>query len=168
MTKSIIFQRLSATAQFVLGFIIGISLIVGVSGSLVFAYYKKMSILPEKPVFPVASSESTQTIEPLESKTTTEPEAVTIAPEPESKTEPEPEPEPELPANSYYAVVTWSEGLSLRAEPSIDAEKIGGIEFESKIIVLENSSDGQWQRVMLPGNQQEGWIKGGNTERTPD
>jgi hypothetical protein len=166
MTKSIILQRVSATAQFILGFLLGISLIIGVSGSLVFAYYKRMSILPEKPVFPVVSSESTQTIEPLASKTNIEPEAVTINPEP--KPEPEPEPTIELPADAHYAVVTWSEGLSLRAEPSVDSERIGGVEFESKIIILEDSSDGKWQRVRLPGSQMEGWIKGGNTEKTPD
>ena len=166
MTKSIILQRISATAQFILGFIIGISLIVGVSGGLVFAYYKKMSVLPKKPDFPAsvkpsaneAEIESATTIEPLESKTTLE-EEVAIVPEPE------PEPEPELPPNSYYAAVTWPEGLSLRAEPSIDAERIGGIQFDNKIIILEDSADGRWQRVMLPWNQQEGWVKGGNTKR---
>jgi len=51
MTKSIFLKRLSATVQFILGFALGISLIVGISGALVFAYYKKMSILPKKPVF---------------------------------------------------------------------------------------------------------------------
>ncbi len=77
----------------------------------------------------------------------------------------EPEPELQLPANSYYAVVTWPEGLSLRAEPSVDAERVGGIEYNSKIAILEDSNDGKWQRVMLPWNQQEGWVKGGNTKR---
>jgi len=164
MTKSIILQRISATAQFILGFIIGISLIVGVSGSLVFAYYKKMSVLPQKPVFPPAQTESTSdnvepatAIEPLESNTTSDEAAAVIS---------EPEPEPELPPNSYYAEVTWPEGLSLRAEPSIGAERVGGIEFNSKIIILEDSSDGKWQRVLLPWNQKEGWVKGGNTRKT--
>ena len=168
MTKSIILQRISATAQFILGFIIGITLIVGVSGGLVFAYYKKMSVLPKKPDFPASVQpssnddeiESAATIEPLESNTTLE-EEVAVVPEPE----PEPEPELELPPNAYYAAVTWSEGLSLRAEPSIDAERVGGIEYNSEILILEDSADGKWQRVMLPWNQQEGWVKGGNTKR---
>ncbi|MEY2856269.1 MAG: hypothetical protein RLZZ74_578, partial [Cyanobacteriota bacterium] len=34
------------------------------------------------------------------------------------------------------------------------------------IIILEDSADGKWQRVRLE-NEQEGWIKGGNTEKTP-
>jgi hypothetical protein len=57
--------------------------------------------------------------------------------------------------------------LSLRAEPDADAERIGGIESEATIIILEDSADGKWQRVRLPWNDQEGWIKGGNTQKTP-
>ena len=162
MTKSIILQRISATIQFILGFLIGISLIVGVSGGLVFAYYKKMSVLPSKPNFPAApaSSESaspkkdSSTIEPLESNTTLE-------------AEPEAEPEEvELPPNAYYAKVTWPQGLSLRSDPDLNAGRIGGIGFEETIMILEDSADGKWQRVKLPWSGQEGWVKAGNVERT--
>lgn len=167
MTKSIFLQRISATIQFILGFLIGIGLIVGVSGGLIFAYYSKMSVLPKKPVFPDSPSleespaknpETATTIEPLESNTTTE--------ESETAAIDESELEPELPADAYYAVVTWPQGLSLRAEPAINAGKIGGIDFETKIIILEDSADGSWQRVKIPWSQQEGWVKGGNTKRT--
>ncbi|MCC0177893.1 SH3 domain-containing protein [Waterburya agarophytonicola K14] len=169
MTKSIILQRLSATVQFILGFLIGISLIVGVTGSMVFVYYKKMSTLPKKPDFPIASTESipnntesATTIEPLESNTTEDVEEAEIITE---EAEVEPEVEPELPDSAYYATVTWPQGLSLRAEPDLNSGRVGGIEFESKIIILEDSVDGKWQRVRLPWSQQEGWVKGGNTER---
>ena len=164
MTKSIFFQRLSATIQFILGFVIGISLIAGVSGAAIYAYYQKMSVLPKKPDFPeVTASSETATepadnidIEPLESSTVIEDEA---------EAEPE-EVEPDLPPNAYRAVVTWPEGLSLRSEPSVDADRIGGIGADATIIILEDSTDGKWQRVRLPSNGQEGWVKGGNTERT--
>ena len=182
MTKSIFLQRLSATVQFILGFVLGISLIVGISGTLIFAYYKKMSVLPEKPAFPEAKVATEATpdtdepssnleptdIEPLESNTTDEPQgtASPVTEEPEPKPEPEPEPEPELPPNSYRAVVTWPDGLSLRAEPDVNAARVGGISAEASIIILEDSADGKWQRVRLPWSGQEGWVKGGNTKRT--
>ena len=164
MTKSIFFQRLSATIQFILGFVIGISLIAGVSGAAIYAYYQKMSVLPKKPDFSkvTPSSDATNSadesidIEPLESSTAIEDEV-----------EAEPD-EPELPPNAYRAVVTWPEGLSLRSEPSIDADRIGGIGADASIIILEDSADGKWQRVRLPWSGQEGWVKGGNTERTSD
>lgn len=169
MTKSIFFQRLSTTIQFILGFLIGISLIAGVSGAAIYAYYQKMSILPKKPNFPevTASPESATDaadgldIEPIESNTTSQ-EAEADSAEPEAETEVD----PELPPNAYRAVVTWPEGLSLRSEPTIDAGRVGGIGADASIIILEDSADGKWQRVRLPWSGQEGWVKGGNTERT--
>ena len=169
MTKSIFFQRLSATIQFILGFVIGISLIAGVSGAAIYAYYQKMSVLPKKPNFTkVAASPESATdsgddsidIEPLESNNIPEDGAEADTPEPEEVSE------PELPPNAYPAVVTWPEGLSLRSEPSINAGRIGGIAADASIIILEDSADGNWQRVRLPWSGQEGWVKGGNTERT--
>lgn len=172
MTKSIFFKRFSATVQFILGFILGIGVIAGISGTIIFAYYTKMSAVPKKPVFsePIADQTTPsntadveiEQIEPLEStnKDNLEPEETT--PPAESV-----KAELELPPNAYRASVTWPEGLSLRAEPDADAERIGGIEDEATIIILEDSADGQWQRVRLPWNDQEGWIKGGNTQKTP-
>ncbi|MEM6612030.1 MAG: SH3 domain-containing protein [Cyanobacteria bacterium P01_C01_bin.72] len=171
MSKSIFLKRLSATAQFFLGFILGIGLIAGITGTLVFAYYTKMSVLPKKPVFsPAPVSETTPdlveaAIEPLESTSIEEVPETTTPVAVESEPEPEPEPEPALPANAYRATVTWHEGLSLRAEPSIEATRVGGIATKATIIILEDSADGKWQRVRLPWNGQEGWVKGGNTRR---
>lgn len=175
MTKSIFLKRLSATVQFVLGFVLGVSLIAGISGAALFAYYKKMSILPKKPVFsrttvPQESAsnpiEPSTTIEPLESTTVEdeEPESQAAFEEPESQAAAE----SELPPDAYRAVVTWPEGLSLRAEPSTNADKVGGIDANTSIIILEDSADGKWQKVRLPLSNQEGWVKGGNTKRTSD
>lgn len=187
MTKSIFLKRLSATVQFILGFVLGISLIAGISGAALFAYYKKMSVLPKKPVFPESTAnleseedtaETFTDIEPLES-TTTEDSSSVVSDETtktqtdlaESKEEPEEEleeevVEAELPANAYRAVVTWPQGLSLRAEPSVNAGRVGGIDVNASIIILGSSADGEWQRVRLPWSNQEGWVKAGNTKRT--
>ena len=166
MTKSIFLKRLSATVQFILGFALGISLIAGISGTLIFAYYKRMSVLPQKPEFSEAEvATETANLEPAEN----EPLESTIASEPVVETAPVVEevepPEPELPPNAYRATITWPEGLSLRAEPAIDAERVGGIGADATIIILEDSADGKWQRVRLPWNGQEGWVKGGNTKK---
>jgi hypothetical protein len=164
MTKSIFFKRFSATVQFILGFILGISAIAGISGAIILAYYAKMSVLPKKPVFPEVTAKAD--IEPLESVTNDVQTETPPTPVAEAKNS-EQDSEAELPPNAYRAVVTWPEGLSLRAEPDADAERIGGIENKSTIVILEDSADGKWQRVRLPWNDLEGWIKGGNTEKTP-
>ena len=185
MTKSIFLKRLSATVQFILGFALGIGLIAGISGVALFAYYKKMSVLPQKPVFPelkvspeinADTIESSTDIEPIESNTIQDNEELEVevkekeqeqAPQevPEEPKEAD-KPEPQLPPNAYRATVTWPQGLSLRAEPSINAGRVGGIEAKANIIILEDSADGKWQRVRLPWSGQEGWVKAGNTKRT--
>jgi hypothetical protein len=169
MTKSIFIKHFSATVQFILGFILGIGAIAGISGTIIFAYYAKMSVVPKKPVFPEPIAEQTAPsktadveIEPIESTTKDD-----LKPEETTPPAEEAKAKLELPPNAYRASVTWPEGLSLRAEPEADAERIGGIENEATIIILEDSADGQWQRVRLPWNDQEGWIKGGNTQKTP-
>ncbi len=173
MTKSSFVQRLSSTVQFILGFVLGISLIAGISGTVIFAYYKKMSTLPKKPAFPEVPAkpsaskdiQPSTSIEPLESKSNMAEESEKLAQE-EAKLESKPE--SELPPNAYRAEVTWPQGLSLRAEPDVNAERIGGVGFEENIIILEDSADGEWQRVRIPGSEQEGWVKGGNTKRTSE
>lgn len=177
MSKSIFLKRLSATVQFILGFALGISLIVGISGALVFAYYKKMSISPKKPAFSEVTVLEESTVDPIESATDIEPlESNTTQDEVEEtekaaqtaseKPKPAIKPEEKLPPNAYRAIVTWPQGLSLRAEPDINAGRVGGIETKANIIILENSADGKWQRVRLPWSNQEGWVKAGNTQRT--
>lgn len=177
MTKTIFLKRLSATIQFVLGFALGIGLIAGISGAALFAYYQKMSVLPQKPVYPESTTDSEPeeftAIEPIESTTMGDEveESLITETEPPSEEDkpapaPEPAPEPEIPADAYRAVVTWPEGLSLRAEPSVDAGRVGGIAADASIIILGTSADGNWQRVRLPWSNQEGWVKAGNTKRT--
>ncbi len=147
-------------SQFVLGFILGISIIAGVAGSAGLYYFARMSsVRPKKPVYQEETAPKTETALETPEESLTVSEDIPIVP-------PEPEPtEPAIPENAYFAVVTWPEGLSLRAEPTINSARIGGIAYNTKILILEESSDKKWQRVRLLGNQQEGWVKGGNTEK---
>jgi hypothetical protein len=170
MAKSIFLKRLSTTVQFILGFILGITLIAGVSASVAFLYYKQMSTLPKKPEFSQDTSSPERAVEtPKTSEIATNSNVI----ENESKATEETkkveetalEPEAELPPNAYRAVVTWHQGLSLRAEPDLNAGRVGGISYDAKIIILEDSADGQWQKVRVPWSEQEGWIKAGNIER---
>lgn len=167
MTKQTWLSRLSATAQLIIGFIFGTALIAGVVGSAGYLYFRQMAVRPEKPIFFEETAEGQKELKkdkpPLETSSNDE---VAPEPKPEPKSEPKPEPaEPELPPNAYKAKVTWPQGLSLRSEPGVDAERIGGIGYDAEIIVLEESADNNWQRVLLPWSEQEGWVKNGNTER---
>ena len=71
-----------------------------------------------------------------------------------------------LPPGTYEARVTWPEGLILRDRPSYNSLRIGGIGYHERVLVLGESPDKVWQRVRVSDSFQEGWVKGGNTERT--
>ena len=161
MTKQTWVSTISSIFQFIIGFILGVTLIAGVGAGMAYWYFTKMSShTPTKPVFedevkplPSAQEDSRVAAESdVPSETTPEPEPIR-------------EPEPELPSNAYFARVTWPQGLSLRAEPSLDAERIGGVGYNARIIILEESSDKRWQRVRIPETQREAWVKAGNVEK---
>jgi hypothetical protein len=172
MTQIIKMSRLSTILQFVLGFILGIALLSGVAVGAAYFYLSSISEYPPKPTFPEEESSPTAETEqdPASPSVETETEEAARAEterEPEEATKPESKPEPpeKLPPGAYKARVTWSEGLSLRAEPSTNAERIGGVDFNDEIIILEESEDKQWQRVRVGESDREGWVKAGNIEK---
>ena len=154
---------ISQTLQFILGFLIGIALIAGSAVGAAYYYFTKVSSkVPEKPVYPEESTTATVAQQPAEeNESQLDIESSSNVDRPEPVTE-------SIPPNAYYASVTWSEGLSLRAEPSIDAERIGGVGYNARILILEESADKRWQKIRIPGSGQEGWVKAGNIKRASD
>ena len=75
------------------------------------------------------------------------------------------EEEKPLPPGAYPATVTWPQGLILRAEPKVNAERRGGIGFIAKVIVLELSNDKSWQKIRIESSGKEAWVKAGNTKK---
>jgi Bacterial SH3 domain len=168
-TKQNWVNAISNVFQFILGFFLGVALIAGSAVAVAYYYFTKVSsTVPEKPVYTEETSPKAQVVEETTEATikSTEKESQVenVAPV-SSETETESTTEENIPDGAYYATVTWSEGLSLRAEPNVNAAKIGGIDYNSKILILEESSDKQWQKVQIPWSQQEGWVKAGNVER---
>lgn len=153
--------RISTIFQFISGFILGIVLMTGTAAGLGFLYVSKMTQTPPKPVF--SEEKETPSESKTEEKPATSPESTQAKSEPETASSEEKA--EELPPNAYKARVTWEQGLSLRDKPDLNAARIGGIEHNAEIIILEESQDKQWQRVRLPWSEQEGWVKGGNVER---
>jgi len=153
-------MSLSSVAQFIIGFLLGISLLVGAGVAAGYYFFTKLSTTPEKPIFPEEKPKPSPT-----AKTASSPKA---SPSP-SDTKPQPtpstSPKKELEPGAYKATVTWPEGLSLRDEPSGNANRIGGIGYNQEIIIIKDSDDKQWQKVRLPDTDQEGWVRAGNVEK---
>jgi hypothetical protein len=155
--------------KFILGFILAIAVLVGGGVAVGLYFMNRATIAPNKPIFandePAVKASAPKTPAPKVSSGPTskaEPEATpTPTPTPENKDK--------LPAGAYKARVTWSQGLSLRKDPTQNAERIGGIGFNADIIVLEESQDKTWQKIRsVGGGDQEGWVKAGNTKQVDE
>lgn len=153
-------NRLSGVFQFLLGFFLGIFLLVGGTASLAYVVFSRMNANPEKPMFAEEKPPETTATTETSSDTKTQPVAEVVAKESVIEEERE-----DLPNGAYRAKVTWSTGLSLRSQPASDAERIGGVEYNTELIILKTSADGGWQQVRLPGSQREGWVKAGNVAK---
>lgn len=65
-------------------------------------------------------------------------------------------------------VLHGPQGVSLRAEPTQEAERVGGAGFNEKIVVLEENPDKLWKKVRVESSKIEGWTKVGNIERVDE
>jgi Bacterial SH3 domain len=161
-----IFMSVSSFFQFVFGFILGISLVAGSAVGLGYMLLTRMSVTPPKPVF------SEETNPPKQDSQETAAVQKTQQNESPTKTIP-PEEEELLPSGAYRAVVTWSQGLSMRSEPNSEADRVGSVLVNQKIIVLQESEDKKWQKIRLPKSDlsqgvfsnREGWVRAGNIKK---
>ncbi len=166
-------KRFSALFQFILGFFLGVTILVGGTAALAYVVFSRLSTSPPKPIFAEEQPKTSETSQPKEAvkpqSTPTEvkqppPAEMTAKPseKPQSTKE---EPAATLPNGAYKAKVTWTEGLSLRADSTTESERIGGVAYNYELTVLDTSGDGQWHKVSLADGQ-EGWIKAGNIQKT--
>lgn len=157
---------LSALAKFLIGFIAGIILLVSGCTAIAYFFLTTFSTIPPRPTFaeerikprPVTSVTKGKKLAAVNKS---QPTSAKSTPTPTPSQTPTPKPEPGL----YQARITWNAGLSLRDNPSAESTRIGGVGYNEKVVVLEESSDKKWLRVSLKGSEQKGWIKAGNTER---
>ncbi|BAY93264.1 MULTISPECIES: SH3 domain-containing protein [unclassified Tolypothrix] len=157
--------------KFILGFLLAIAILIGTGVATALYFMNRTAIPPAKPIFandhPSQRIQSPKATEATATKTESQPKATSTAtPTPAATETPKPEESPKpLPPGAYQGKVTWNQGLSLRAEPKQDAERVGGVGFNQKVIVLEESDDKLWQKIRQEDTNQEGWVKAGNTEK---
>ncbi|WP_414579662.1 SH3 domain-containing protein [Anabaena sp. CCY 9402-a] len=154
----------SGLLKFILGFLLAIAVLVGSGVAVALYFMNRTAIPPTKPTY-ANDSPALQTSNPQKTdlKSTPTPKAI-ISPTPSATPTPT-ESSEALPPGAYQGRVTWSEGLSLRAEPKQDAERVGSVAFKQNIIVLEENQDKKWLKIRIEGSKQEGWVKVGNIER---
>ncbi|NJK38587.1 MAG: SH3 domain-containing protein [Oscillatoriales cyanobacterium RM2_1_1] len=138
--------------KFIVGLILAFLIMAGASVAAALYFAARLTELPERPEF-----------------ANDKPAVAKATPQPTPALSPSPSPTPQpkaLPEGSYRAVVIQPIGLILRDQPSIEANRIGGIAYEETVIVLEDDADGTWQKVQVEEDANRiGWVRGGNTER---
>jgi hypothetical protein len=143
--------------KFLLGFALAIALL-GLGGVVTARYFiTKLTAPPPRPTF--ANDKPAVTKTSVASKSAA---ANAATPQDSSSSA---SPAPTLEPGAYQARVVQPIGLILRDGPGRDSTQIGGIEYNSRVVVLEESPDKVWQRVRLENSDRAGWVKAGNTER---
>jgi hypothetical protein len=144
-------MSLSGISKFILGFLLAIALLALAGIGTTRYFLAQLATPPTRPTFANDPS-PTSAAKP----------SAAVSPSPAAPPAASPAASPV--AEGYAARVIQPIGLILRQDPSADAARVGGIEFNQEITILEDAPDGAWQRVRL-ANGSEGWVKGGNTER---
>lgn len=158
-------MSISGFFQFILGFILGVLLLMAGSVGAAYYFFNRMASAPPKPVFSETLPEPTEVDPPATAEAESPAPAAEATPEkPEEK--PKEKPEAEIPADAYSAKVTWSGGLSLRAEPTANSDRVGGVDYNEEVLVLKESDDKQWQQIRLSDGT-EAWVKAGNLTAAP-
>lgn len=154
--------------KYILGFLLAIAILVGSGFAAALYLMNRTSILPAKPIF--SNDKSSVKAKLLKQKVNSGASTKVASTKINPKTKPSPKTTgkdkslEELPPGSYRARVTWPQGLSIRESADQNAKRIGGVAFNRKVIVLEQSSDKAWQKIRIDGSEQEGWVKAGNTK----
>ncbi len=159
-------------AKFLLSFILASAILIGAGFAILQYLVGRFADLPPRPTFPeeqqskiqptpkpiLSPSPQFSPIDPTPNPTATE------SPEQAVET-PTPSPSPtDSPTDGEPGKISWPDGVILRDGPNADAGRVGGIEYNQPVVVLETSPDGQWQRVRVAGSDQEGWVKAGNVQ----
>jgi cytoskeletal protein RodZ len=134
------------------------------SGSFIAAQYviSQFTAPPPKPTFPNDSPPSkAKSIKAVQASASVTKPSSAPSPTPSAQASPK-----KTETTGTKGRVMLSQGVNLREDPDRDSERIGGIDYNEEVVVLEDSPDGEWQKVRVEGSGQEGWIKSGFIERT--
>jgi hypothetical protein len=155
-------MSLLGVVKFVLGVLLAIAILFGAGVGVTRYMLTRLATPPPRPTFANDPSPSPVKAEAAVAASSPSPSAQAAAaqPSPSPTDSPSPSPSPD----GYQARVTQPIGLIVRQDPNPDSTQLGGVEYNQNVTVLEDNSDGSWQKVRL-ANGTEGWVKGGNVER---
>jgi uncharacterized protein YgiM (DUF1202 family) len=153
-------QILYEIFKFFMGFLLALVILAGGSVAAALYFVTKLTALPPKPTFANDAPAQVVTSDPKAKPPANQPQAASTQPSASPTSTPTP-----LPPGAYRARVSWPEGLVLRDKPTYESSTIGGIAYNENVLILEVTSSKEWERVRVESTKEEGWVRGGNTER---
>jgi cytoskeletal protein RodZ len=126
----------------------------------------QFTALPPKPTFPNDKpSPVAEKTSPIPNATTPPTPQADVTASPTPTPNPTPTTEPSPTEDTYQARIKLDNGLNVRESPNADAGRVGGVDFDQVVTVLEESQDKEWQRIRVETTGVEGWIKAGYVDR---
>lgn len=145
--------------QLIIGMTIGLSAIGAmVGGAGYYFFVTQMGTRSPKPVF---AEERAGYKPPTVAKAKT----ATAATPKKSPVVKDPNVIEKLPPAAYDAKVVWKDGLSLKEEPNVGAQKLGKVAFNAKVAIIKTSNDKQWVLIRSETDNLQGWVKAGNIDK---
>ncbi len=150
------------SVQLLIGILTGLVGLAGILGAGGYYFFvTQMSTRPPKPVF----AEERDGGKPIAAKPKPKPVAAKPTPSPATDPQADPDAPQKLPPEAYDATVMWKDGLSLKQEPDVSAEKLGGVAFNAKVAIIKTSEDKQWVLIQSQSDNLQGWVKAGNIDK---
>jgi hypothetical protein len=152
----------SGLSKLILGFFLAIALIATGGYFAVQYVISEFTKLPARPTFP---NDTPPPKAKVAAVAPPKPTPIAASPQPSVTPSASPSPTPTLTPSGAVARITLSDGLNLRQEPSRNSDRIGGVDYNDRVVILEESPDKEWQRVRVEDSGAEGWIRAGYTEQ---
>lgn len=145
------------------GFLIAFAVITGFGFFASQVLIAQFTALPPKPTFPNDNPKAPAAPKPAPSTPAAKPAvaAQTATPTPS----PSASPSPQASGSGYKARILLDNGLNIRDQPNAAANRVGGVDYDQQVTVLEESPDKEWQKIRIEPDGTVGWIKSGYTER---
>jgi Bacterial SH3 domain len=151
--------------QLITGILIGlIGLGAAIGGAGYYFFITQMSARPPKPVF-AEERDGGKPVATAKAKPKAGVVATAPSPSPEGIDLVEPDKIKPLAPEAYDAKVLWKDGLSLKQDPDPNSEKVGGVEFNAKVAIVETSDDKQWVKIQSEKENLQGWVRAGNIDK---
>ncbi len=151
--------------QLIIGILIGlIGLGAAAGGAGYYFFITQMSTHPPKPVF-AEERDGGKPVAKAKAKPKPVVATITPSPSPEGIDLQNPDEVKPLAPGAYDAKVMWKDGLSLKKDPEPGAEKVGGVEFNANVAIIETSDDKQWVKIQLERDNLQGWVRAGNIDK---